>query len=83
MIDMDEAEGQSIARIETARHIHRQVAAKCAEHGVTVEEAAIAAIFAAYDIAEPHAGHGISAVEWLRTSCDLLERAVFVDHRLN
>lgn len=58
------------------RAVYRKAAFKCAEHGATVEEAAIAAILAAFDVAEAHAGPGQSAVEWLRTGCDLIERTL-------
>lgn len=83
MIDQDNTEVKSTARIEATRRIYRETASKCAEHGVTVEEAAIAAIFATYDIAEIHAGPGACAVEWLRTACDVLESALLTDRRLN
>lgn len=72
----DREELESMKRIDATRNVYRKTAAKCAEHGATVEEAAIAAILAAYDIAEGHAGPGFSAVEWLRTGCDLLERTL-------
>jgi hypothetical protein len=33
-------------------------------------------IFAAFDVAEVHAGAGMAAIEWLRTGCDTLERSL-------
>ena len=82
-MDLDETEAQSLDRIDRIRRIYRSAAAKCAEHGATVEEAAIAAVFAAFDIAEAHAGHGASAIEWLRTGCDVLEGAIMEGRRVN
>ena len=70
-----------MARIESARRINRSAAAKCAEHGVTVEELAIAAIFSAFDLAERHAGREMAAIEWLRTSIDVLEQSVMAGVR--
>lgn len=74
---MDEQqESASLARIEATRRVYRSAAAKCAEQGATVEETAIAMIFASFDVGEVHAGAGMAAIEWLRTGCDTLERAL-------
>jgi hypothetical protein len=72
----DGQENASLARIDATRRIYQRAAQKCAEHGATVEETAIAMIFAAFDVAEAHAGAGMAAIEWLRTGCDTLERAL-------
>lgn len=56
-------ESRSMDRIAKVRNLIRRTAAKCGEHGATAEEAAIASIFAAFDIAEAHAGPGASAIE--------------------
>ncbi|MBO9510926.1 hypothetical protein [Erythrobacter sp. A6_0] len=67
----------SLARIEATRRVLRSALAKCAERGgATAEELAIAALYAAFDIAEQHAGPEAGAVEWLRTGCDTLERGI-------
>lgn len=71
---MSGAEIESTRRIANARSIFRKAAAKCAEYGVTGEELAIAAMYAAFDIAEVHAGEGVGAVEWQRSACDVIER---------
>jgi hypothetical protein len=72
----EQQETASLARIEATRRVYRKAAAKCAEQGATVEETAIAMIFAAFDVGEVHAGAGMAAIEWLRTGCDTLERAL-------
>lgn len=82
-MDLDENEARSMDRIARTRRLYRMTAAKCSEHGATVEEAAIAAIFAAYDIAEVHAGPGACAIEWLRSGCDVLESALLDGKRVN
>lgn len=69
-------EAASMARIDAIRRVYRRTAQKSAEHGATVEETAIAMIFAAFDVGEVHAGAGMAAIEWLRTGCDTLERAL-------
>jgi len=72
----DEQETASMARIDAIRRVYRRAAEQCAQHGATVEETAIAMIFAAFDVGEVHAGAGMAAIEWLRTGCDTLERAL-------
>jgi len=67
----------SLARIEATRRVLRSALAKCGERGgATVEELAIGALYAAFDIAEQHAGMEAGAVEWLRTGCDMLEKGI-------
>ncbi len=73
---INDQEAASLARIDATRRVYRRAAEKCAEQGATVEEAAIAMIFASFDVAEFHAGAGMAAIEWLRTGCDTLERAL-------
>lgn len=66
-------EDRSMANIETCRRINRAAAVKYAEHGVTPEDAAIAAIYSAHDLAM-HLGHDpAGAIEWLRTALDVME----------
>ena len=72
----DQQENASLARIDATRRVYRSAAQKCTQHGATVEETAIAMIFAAFDVAEVHAGAGMAAIEWLRTGCDTLERSL-------
>lgn len=73
---MSDKETASIGRIEATRRIMRKAAGACGARGATVEEQAIAASYAAFDLAGHHAGAGQSAVEWLRTFCDIVERSV-------
>lgn len=70
---MSAEEIASIGRIEATRRIMRKAAFACGSHGATIEEQAIAASYAAYDLAGHHAGPGQSAVEWLRTFADMIE----------
>ena len=74
-----EDEERSRQRIAKVRAIFRRAAQKCGEHGATVEESAIAAMYAAFDLAEVHAGQGIGAIEWMRNACDVVERAIMAD----
>lgn len=76
---MSAEETASVARIEATRRIMRKASAACGAHGATTEEQAIAASYAALDLAGHHAGAGQSAVEWLRTFCDMIERAAMGD----
>ena len=48
----------------------------CQAKGVSDEELAVAAIYFAFDLAEAYAGPGMVAIEWLRTSIDVLEQGV-------
>lgn len=73
---MSAEEIASVARIEATRRIMRKAAAACGLHGANAEEQAIAASYAALDLASHHAGAGQSAVEWLRTFCDMIERGI-------
>lgn len=73
---MSAEEIASVGRIEATRRILRKGAAACGAHGATVEEQAIAAAYAALDLAGHHAGPDQAAVEWLRTFCDMIERGL-------
>ena len=73
---MSAQESASVARIEATRRIMRKAAAACGSHGANAEEQAIAAAYCALDLAGHHAGPGMSAVEWLRTFCDMIERGI-------
>ncbi|OYU74975.1 MAG: hypothetical protein CFE32_16010 [Alphaproteobacteria bacterium PA3] len=72
----EQQETASLARIDATRRVYRKAAEQCRQQGATVEETAIAMIFAAFDVAEVHAGAGMAAIEWLRTGCDTLERSL-------
>ena len=75
MTEADERE--SVARIEAGRRVFRKAAGLCGRAGATEEEQAIAAVYAAYDLAEWHAGKETLAIKWLRTAVDVLEQGVF------
>lgn len=72
----EQQETASLARIDAVRRVYRKAAEQCAQRGATVEETAIAMIFASFDVGEVHAGAGMAAIEWLRTGCVTLERAL-------
>lgn len=74
---MSAGEDESLGRIEATRRVMRKAAALCTSRGAAVEDVAIGMLYAAFDVAEQHAGEGVAAVEWLRTACDVLEEAVF------
>ena len=69
-------ETASLGSIEAARCVQRKAAELCVARGASVEEAAIGLLYAAFDVAERHAGEGIAAIEWLRTSADVLEQCI-------
>lgn len=69
-----EDEDRSIQNIETCRRINRKAAVLYAAHGVSAEDAAIAAIYSAHDLAMHTGKSPAEAIEWLRTALDLQER---------
>ncbi len=74
---MADREAESVERIEATRRVLRKAMLACHEQGrATVEEVAIGALYAVYDVAEKHAGQGVAAIEWLRDGCDILEHGV-------
>lgn len=73
----EDRDGASVGRIEATRRVLRNAMDKCAERGgASPEEVTIAALYAAFDAAEVHAGREVAAIEWLRTGCDVLEQGV-------
>ena len=70
----DEQEDRSLAHIELCRRINRKAAEQYRQHGVTAEDAAIAAIYSAHDLAMQTGKSPSEAIEWLRTGLDLQER---------
>lgn len=72
----EDEETASLGRIEATRRIGRKAAELCVARGATIEDAAIGITYAAFDVAERHAGPGQGAIEWLRTSIDVLEAAL-------
>lgn len=69
----EDSETASLGRIEATRRIGRKAAEMCVARGASIEDAAIGMAYAAFDVAERHAGEGQGAIEWLRTALDMLE----------
>ena len=76
-----DAETASLGRIEATRRVARKAADLCVARGASIEDAAIGMAYAAFDVAERHAGEGQGAIEWLRTSIDVLEAALIDGQR--
>lgn len=74
---MTERDDASFARIEATRRVLRSAVDKCVERGATADEVGVAILYATFDVAERVAGPEQSAVEWLRTGCDIIERGLF------
>lgn len=74
-------ESASLGRIEATRRVARRAAELCVTRGASIEDAAIGMAYAAFDVAERHAGPGQGAIEWLRTSIDVLEAALLKGER--
>lgn len=74
---MSADEDGSLGHIEATRRVVRKAATLCNARGASVEDVAIGVLYAAFDVAEQHAGEGVSAIEWLRTACDMLEEGIF------
>jgi hypothetical protein len=65
----------SMKAIELCRDLQRRAAIECERHGVSLEDAAVASIYASHDIAQRfNGGDPFAAIEWLRTGLDLMER---------
>lgn len=64
------------AHVNATRAVLRKAADMCVKRGAAIEDAAIGAAYAAFDIAERHAGEGLGAIEWLRDALDLMERGI-------
>ena len=77
----EDDETASLGRIEATRRIGRKAAERCVARGATIEDAAIGMAYAAFDVAERHAGQGQGAIEWLRTSIDVLEAGLIDGQR--
>ncbi len=60
--------------VERVRRLHRLASERCAMHGVPADDLAIAALYAAFDMAELHSGQGMAAIEWMRTAWTLESR---------
>lgn len=63
-------------KIEGVRKVTRKVANKALEAGATPQEIAIGTVLATFDVAERFAGPDVLAIEWLRTTIDVLESGI-------
>lgn len=59
--------------IESARQVFRLAGVKMSETGVAPIDIAIAALYAAHDMAPHEGGSPVAAIEWLRTGIDAME----------
>ena len=62
------------AVIETSRKLTRSLVSKLTERGVQPADATIALAYALHDAAPELTGDPVSAIEWMRTASDLMER---------
>lgn len=71
MPDLTDAEE---AVIDTARKLTRSLVRKLTERGVQPADTTIALAYALHDAATELTGDPISAIEWMRTAADTMER---------
>lgn len=69
--------------IEMCRDLNRRAADAYALNGISREDVSIAAVYSAFDVAEIVHGPGIAAIEWMRSSLDLMERQLLAGQRSN
>ena len=69
-------EALSMRAIEIGRTLGRSLAEKLQNEGVSREDATIASIYSAFDLATVFTGSQIAGIEWLRTAIDAVERQV-------
>ena len=74
-------EATSEHAIAMVRNLQRQLANECHARGISPEDIALASIYSTFDIAEGAKGPGISAVEWLRSGLDVIERELMGESR--
>jgi hypothetical protein len=67
-------ENISIKAIELTRDLCRRAATECQAHGISLEDASVAILYAAHDMAQAFRGDPVLAIEWMRTGLDLMER---------
>jgi hypothetical protein len=63
-------------RIELVRKAVRATVRGCELGGATPQESAIGSVYGLFDVAERFAGEGVAAIEWLRTTLDVLEAGI-------
>jgi hypothetical protein len=67
-------EALSMRAIEVVRGLQRKAATACEAKGITLEDAALGSVYAAFDIAQRFKGDPYAGIEWLRTGMDVIER---------
>lgn len=74
-------EALSMSAIDLVRNLQRTLANECFAKGISPEDITLATLHATFDLAEATAGPGVTAVEWLRTGIDTIERQLLTDAR--
>ncbi|WP_155263729.1 hypothetical protein [Sphingomonas segetis] len=69
----------STKAIELTRDLCRRMAIECQARGISLEDVAVASLYAAHDIAQNFRGDPFAAIEWMRTGLDLMERQLFAN----
>jgi hypothetical protein len=69
----------SVQAIELCRGIQRRAAEQCVLRGITLEDVAVASLYATFDTAARFRGDTFGAIEWLRTGLDLMERQLLAE----
>ncbi|MCT2557367.1 hypothetical protein N0B51_00050 [Tsuneonella sp. YG55] len=67
-------EATSMKAIAIVRDLQRKLANQCFERGISPEDIALGCLHGAFDVAEGAKGPGMTALEWMRTGLDLIER---------
>jgi hypothetical protein len=69
-------ESISMKAIELTRDLCRRAGLECQARGITVEDVAVASLYAAHDLAQNFKRDPFGAIEWMRTGLDLMERQI-------
>lgn len=67
-------EALSMKAIEIVRGLQRKAAAECEQRGISLEDAALGSAYASWDVALCLKRDPFLAVEFLRTTVDIIER---------
>jgi hypothetical protein len=73
----------SMKAIELTRDLCRRAALECHARGISLEDASVAILYAAHDIAQNFQGDAFAGVEWMRTGLDLMESQLLLGARTN
>ena len=77
-----ENERTSERAIELCRRVNRDAATRAMSVGITREDATIASIYSAFDLAAEFVGGRIAGLEWLRTALDVIEQQLMAEETL-